>query len=191
MWHLGLASTDRAGLAQQRGAEMARKTSTYARKMAIRDSFGRVRHTAINPVTEAVVRQAIQENIERLRNEAGLQAFMGGDCARVVNMVGRMTYIVCHAAGCHGLGNEPEARILAGTASALGDMRGHMTHAVLEQQRNTLIAGLAAADRLMPRLSTWALAEGAIQLDALIASASGMGTSDVERALKRQISTAR
>lgn len=167
-----------------------RKASTYAKKMR-RDSFGRVRHMAINPVTEAVIRQNVNDDIERLRKAAGLQAFLGDDPAKVVNMVGRMTYIVCHAAGCEGLGDEPEARILAGTASALGDMRERLTHETLEQQRNALIAGIAAADRLLPRLSTWALAEGAMQLDALIASTNGMGTSDVERALKHQISPAR
>ena len=43
-----------------------------------------------------------------------------------------------------------------------------------------------AIDRLMPELSTWALAAGALQLDQLLASTAGMGTADVRRALKRQ-----
>ena len=42
---------------------------------------------------------------------------------------------------------------------------------------------LLPIDRLMPELSTWALAAGALQLDQLLASTAGMGTSDVRRAL--------
>lgn len=160
---------------------MTRKTSSYGRKLARRDAFGAIRHMAVNPVTEALVRQQIDADIERLRTAAGLQAFMGGDGAQVINLVGRLTYIVCHAAGHHGLGELPEARILAGTANALGDMRDNSTG--LEQARATLIAGLAAADRLLPQLSTIALAAGALELDALLASPHGLNTSDVAQAL--------
>ena len=52
-----------------------------------------------------------------------------------------------------------------------------------EKQRGAVISGLAAIDRLMPELSTWALAAGALQLDQLLASTAGMGTADVRRAL--------
>ena len=50
-------------------------------------------------------------------------------------------------------------------------------------QRGAVISGLAAIDRLMPELSTWALAAGALQLDQLLASTAGMGTADIRRAL--------
>ena len=55
--------------------------------------------------------------------------------------------------------------------------------------RGAVISGLAAIDRLMPELSTWALAAGALQLDQLLASTQGMGTADIKRALKRQEET--
>lgn len=97
-------------------------------------------------------------------------------------MCGRLVYIVCHAAGHHGLGESPEARILAGTANALAEMAE--SPQALEQQRGAVISGLAAIDRLMPILTTWALAAGALQLDQLLASTAGMGTADVRRALK-------
>ena len=105
----------------------------------------------------------------------------------VANMAGRLVYIVCHAAGVHGLGETPEARILAGTANALADLAE--SPASLEAQRGAVISGLAAIDRLMPELSTWALAAGALQLDQLLASTAGMGTADIRRALKRQEET--
>ena len=158
-----------------------RKTSTYARKRAHRDAWQRTRHEACNPVTEAVVRQRIEGDIQRLRTEAGLQTYMGGDAARIANMAGRLVYIVCHAAGMHGLGETPEARILAGTANALADIAE--TPAELDKQRGAVIAGLSAIDRLMPSLHTFSLAAGALELDNLLHSANGMGTADVRRAL--------
>ena len=161
-----------------------RKTTAYARKRAHQDAWQRTRHEACNPVTEAVVRQRIEGDIQRLRTEAGLQTYMGGDAARIANMAGRLVYVVCHAAWHHGLGETPEARILAGTANALADLAE--SPASLEAQRGAVISGLAAIDRLMPELSTWALAAGALQLDQLLASTAGMGTADIRRALKRQ-----
>ena len=158
-----------------------KKTTAYARKRAHKDAWQRTRHEACNPVTEAVVRQRIEGDIQRLRTEAGLQTYIGGDAARIANMAGRLVYVVCHAAGHHGLGETPEARILAGTANALAELAE--SPASLERQRGAVISGLAAIDRLMPELSTWALAAGALQLDQLLASTAGMGTADVRRAL--------
>ena len=158
-----------------------KKTTAYARKRAHQDAWQRTRPEACNPVTEAVVRQRIEGDIQRLRTEAGLQTYMGGDAARIANMAGRLVYVVCHAAGHHGLGETPEARILAGTANALADLAE--SPASLERQRGAVISGLAAIDRLMPELSTWALAAGALQLDQLLASTQGMGTADIRRAL--------
>ena len=162
-----------------------RKTSAYARKRAHKDAFARTRHEVINPVTEAVVRQRIEAQVQRLRTDTGLQAYMGDDAARIANMAGRLVYIVCHAAGLHGLGDTPEARILAGTANALADIAE--TPAELERQRGAVIAGLQAIDRLMPRLHTFSLAAGSMELDNLLNTANGMGTADVRRALGIQV----
>ena len=159
-----------------------KKTTAYARKRAHQDAWQRTRHEACNPVTEAVVRRRIEGDIQRLRTEAGLQTYIGGGAARIANTAGRLVYVVCHAAGHHGLGETPEARILAGTANALAELAE--SPASLERQRGAIISGLAAIDRLMPELSTWALAAGALQLDHLLASTAGMGAADVRRALK-------
>lgn len=161
-----------------------RKTTAYARKRSHQDAWQRTRHEACNPVTEAVIRQRVEGDIQRLRTEAGLQTYMGGDAARIANMAGRLVYIVCHAAGVHGLGETPEARILAGTANALADIAE--TPAELERQRGAVIAGLQAIDRLMPKLHTFSLAAGSMELDNLLHSANGMGTADVRRALGMQ-----
>ena len=161
-----------------------RKTSTYARKRRATSAWDRERHKHVNPVTEAVIRSRIEEDIQRLRTAVGLQAYIGEDAAMVANMAGRLVYIVCHAAGVHGLGETPEARILAGTANALADIAE--TPAELERQRGAVIAGLQAIDRLMPKLHTFSLAAGSLELDNLLHTANGLGTADVRRALGMQ-----
>ena len=133
------------------------------------------------PVAEAVVRQSIEEQIDRLRRGSAIHAYTGANAAMLANLAGRLVYIVCHAAGVHGLGETPEARILAGTANALGDIAE--TPAELDRQRGAVIAGLQAIDRLMPKLHTFSLAAGSMELDNLLHSASGMGTADVRKAL--------
>ena len=162
-----------------------RKTSTYARKRRATSAWDRERHRHVNPIKEAlivaVIRSRIEADIQRLRTAVGLQAYIGEDAARVANMAGRLVYIVCHAAGLHGLGETPEARILAGTANALADIAE--TPAELERQRGAVIAGLQAIDRLMPKLHTFSIAAGSLELDNLLNTANGMGTADVRRAL--------
>ena len=139
------------------------------------------RHEIINPVTEAVIRVRIEEDIQRLRTDAGLQAFMGDDAARIASMAGRLVYIVSFAAGLHNLGNAPEASILAGTANALADIAN--TPEELDRQRGAVIAGLSAIDRLMPKLHTLSLAAGAMELDRLVNNTEGMGPKEVRQAL--------
>lgn len=158
-----------------------RKTTAYARKRARQCAFDKNRHEVINPVTEAVIRSRIEKDIPRLRTAVGLQAYMGDDAARVANMAGRLVYIVCHAAGLHGLGETPEARILAGTANALADIAN--TPEELDRQRGAVIAGISAIDRLMPKLHTLSLAAGAMELDRLINTTEGMGPKEVRQAL--------
>lgn len=158
-----------------------KKTSAYARKRAHQSAFDRQRHNDINPVKEAVIRSRIEADIQRLRTDTGLQAYIGEDAARVANMAGRLVYITCYAAAVHQLEDTPEARILAGTANALGDIAG--TPAELERQRGAVIAGLAAIDRLMPKLDAISLAEGSLQIDSLLLRSKDMSTADVRKAL--------
>lgn len=155
--------------------------STHNLQATRKNAHQRRNHMAINPVTMAVVKRRILEDVERLRTAASLHAFMGEDGPTVVNLVARVVYIVCYAAGIHDLGRTPEASILAGTANALGDLAD--STAGLESQRNALIAGLAAIDRLMPKLSVAALAAGALHLDHLLLTTNEMTTKDVRTAL--------
>lgn len=156
-----------------------RKSSTYAKKRS-RDAWQRERYKHVNPVKQEIIQRQIKEDIERLRTGAALHAYTGANIALMGNLVGRLVFVTCYAARIHGLNETPEARILAGTANALGDLvAGHD----IERQRASIIAGLGAIDRLMPQLHTMSLAAGALELDKLLAQANGMGTHDVFSAL--------
>ena len=161
-----------------------RKTSTYTRKRRATSAWDRERHRHVNPIKEALIVAGIREDVERLRTGAALHAYTGANAQALANLAGRLVYIACHAAGVHGLGETPEARILAGTANALADIAE--TPAELERQRGAVIAGLQAIDRLMPKLHTFSIAAGSLELDNLLHTANGMGTADVRRALGMQ-----
>lgn len=160
---------------------MTRKTTTYTRRRQHQSAWQRVRHLSVNPVTEAVITANIDADIARLRTGVDMQAWAGSNAPMLVNLAGRLIYIVCHAARHHDLGESADARILASTANALADLAKRPTS--LEQQRASIQGGLLAIDRLLPHLNTWSLAAGALELDGLLQSTEGMGTADVHKAL--------
>lgn len=137
---------------------------------------------AHNRIAQALLRARLVDEVRQLRTRAGLQAYIGGDAARVAEDMGRLLYTVAFAAGIHGLGDTPEARILMGTAHALGDVAA--TPAALESQRAAIISGLAAIERLLPHIHELSLAAGAQHLDQLLTT-THMGTASVEQALRR------
>ena len=159
-----------------------RKTTAHGRKLQRESAIQAKKQDArLDQLAEDLICQQIASEIQSLRTDAGLQAYIGEDAARVANMAGRLVYITCYAAAVHQLEDTPEARILAGTANALGDIAG--TPAELERQRGAVIAGLAAIDRLMPKLDAISLAEGSLQIDSLLLRSKDMSTADVRKAL--------
>lgn len=135
---------------------------------------------AHNPVAQAMARQRIEADIRALRTRAGLQAHLGEDATVLADACGRLIFVVAYAAGLHGLHDTPEARILLGTASALGDVAG--IPASLEANRRAILSGLDACERLLPRLHTWILFAGARALDAILLERDFMA-SDVRAAM--------
>ena len=154
-----------------------KKTSKYARKRAHKSEWQLNRHKFVNPTVEAVIRANIEYDVASLKTGAALHAYTGANAAALCNLAGRLIYIVCHAAKRHGLDGTPEARILMGTANALGDLNENPES--MEKQRASIISGLSAIDRLMPSLHTYSLAEGALELDMLLEQGAGFGTQDI------------
>lgn len=136
---------------------------------------------AKNPIAQAVARNRVQADLRALRTRAGIQAYMGGDAALLAHECGRLVYVVAYAANLHGLQNTPEARILAGTANALGDVVE--CPGSLDAQRGAILSGLDACERLLPRLNTWSLAAGALALGDLLETRS-LHTGDVRAVLR-------
>lgn len=159
-----------------------KKTTAYGRKLARQDLWQKARHSFTNPVTKAAIRANIDADIACLRTGADRHAYIGANAPVLLNLAGRLVYIVCHAAREHGLEESPEARIMAGTANALADLAA--CPADMEKQRGAIQSGLAAIDRLMPKLHTWSLAAGALELDELLARGAGLGSKDVIHALR-------
>lgn len=52
-----------------------RKTTAYARKLSQQDPWQRTRHEACNHVTEAVILQRVDGDIQRLRTEATIPTY--------------------------------------------------------------------------------------------------------------------
>ncbi len=150
-------------------------------KHARREQMHRDDQVARNPIAQAVVRQRIEGEIRTLRTRAGIHAHLGGDAAALADACGRLVYVVAHAARLHGLEGTPEARILAGTASALGDVVAIPTS--LDANRPAVLSGLDACERLLPQLHTWSLTAGALQLDNILA-VRHFTTGDVQHALR-------
>jgi hypothetical protein len=164
---------------------MTRKTSSYTRNRQRQTPWQRERQKSVNAVKEAVMLTLINTDIERLRTGVDMQAWAGSNAPALVNLCGRLIYIVCHAARHHGLGESADARILASTANALADLAKRPAR--LEQQRASIQGGLLAIDRMLPHLNTWSLAAGALELDGLLQRTEGMGTADVRQFILKNI----
>lgn len=163
---------------QSFNGRQVRRMQAKAQRAAARSSKPAPRQRPVGPVHVATVRARIEADVQRLMTAAGLHCHIGDDPHQLANLFGRVVYIVCHAARAHGLHETPEARILAGSANALADVV--QTPAQLDQHRASITSGMAAAQRLLPRLDTWALVDGATELDELLAQGD-LGTGAVRR----------
>ena len=104
--------------------------------------------------------------------------------SKLANLAGRLLFITAYAANKKGLSDTPEANILAGSASALGDIAEGTTS--VEAQRGAVISGLAAVEHLLPKLTIKFIAEGQQYLEAMLASPHGLTHQDVIDVLERK-----
>lgn len=139
------------------------------------------RSTTLSPVAKALVKRDIMATIAKLRTDMGLQAYMGQDVNNIAQSAGRLFFIVAHAADAAGYGNTPDGSIILGAASALGDVVE--TPERLEQQRGAITSGLAAVDRLLPKLTAWQLADGAFAFERLLKDTAELRTTDLQKLL--------
>lgn len=135
------------------------------------------RQPRFNPVAAAVLRASIQRHVRELLLNAQLHAWTGYHVANLVNLSGRLGYIVLGAAEPSRLSSDnPDIRICLGLGSALADLT---SDGRLEQHRPAIQAGLLAIERLLPRLNAVALFDSAASLDARIKNGQGIDTDDL------------
>lgn len=139
------------------------------------------RSTTLSPVAKALVKRDIMATIAKLRTDMGLQAYIGHDVNNIAHSAGRLFFIVAHAANAAGYGNSPEGSIILGASSALGDVVE--TPERLEQQRGAITSGLAAVDRLLPKLTAWQLADGAFAFERILKDTAELRTTDLQKLL--------
>jgi hypothetical protein len=138
-----------------------------------------------NKVGFATLRAAIQRDVQRLRNDAGLHAWVGNNATNTLDNAGRLLWITLHAATRAGITADAlDVRILMGMGNALGDMRERGDP--LDVHRAAIQSGLLAVDRLIPYCTEMRLALAAAELDTMIQSARGLGTADLQRLLEPQ-----
>lgn len=144
------------------------------------------KYRASSPIEAVLLKKSIIEDVARLRTAAGLHAFMGADAGALLNLSGRLIFITAYALGKYDLEElPPEARILLGAANALGDLAERPQD--VEKHRVAVQSGLSAIDRLLPELSEWALAEGALKLDEMLKQPSGLTTAHIQKAMQKEV----
>lgn len=107
--------------------------------------------------------KALAEDLARIKDMAEWEAFAKtGNHADLIDTSGRMLWIVSTAAVQCGIPQyHPDMRIMAGAASALGDLAARPRE--IELHRPAIQSGLLAVERLWPHLNVWALARGALE----------------------------
>lgn len=115
---------------------------------------------ALTPVERAIlVHQWKQGGVS-----SRIHALIGEDSDRLVSGAGKVMYVVLGACAAAGLDHdEPDLRVLRGAVNALGEQAGEPE--VQEARRASIVSGLHACDRLLPRLTQRALADAALDLD--------------------------
>lgn len=124
-----------------------------------------------------MIRSRIRRDVSELKTSADLHAWTGANAAHLINSAGRMVWMVASAAVACGINeDDPDTRILRGMAEAVADLAADGR---MEFHRPSIQAGLLAVERLLPKCSDWALGTAALDLDRLLGTSQGMGTSDI------------
>lgn len=115
--------------------------------------------TGLTPYEKAVVRRAWEADIV----DASIHAFIGLDVRGLMQRAGGIIYAVmsaCEEAGIEQ--SEPDVQLLHEAGAAILEMPGQT--AIDRAQRDRVIAGLAASERLQPRLDTLSIRRAALEI---------------------------
>lgn len=123
-----------------------------------------------HPLKRGAILQQLKQDMEAIRTAAELQVWGSDHAAQMVNNLGRLFWIVDHAATrCRLPPETPELRVIAGAANALADLGRRQQD--IEHHRPSLLSGVLAVERLWPRLNPYALGIAAMDFDNAMAAA--------------------
>ena len=168
-----------------RQASQAKRQMQALQSNPIAIAVARSRHAA-RAHRQAQAEQELAERITRdvrgLQIDAGVHAWTGQDASRMVNLGGRLLYIVAHAAVAAGVpADHVDLRIMRGMSEALGDLVDNLDD--VERHRGSIQSGLGAIGRLLPQCAAFDLLAGSYDLDEKLHTTRGMSTNDVRQAM--------
>ena len=130
-----------------------------------------------NPIAAAVMKASVLKTVHQLKADAELQALFGDAAEALIQHSGQLLFAAAHAAELNKLpADMPELRIMRGMAHALGQLAEDRS--TLEQHRGSIQSGLAAIERVLPKLTAWGLGLGLIECERRVAL-DGFGTQDI------------
>ena len=115
--------------------------------------------TGLSPVHKAEIRRTWQAGIDK----ASLHAFIGEDPRALMRQAGSIVYTVVTACEDAGIdGNDPDVCMVHDAAKALLEQSSKMH--IEETLRKLIVDGLAACERLQPRLNPASLYRATLEV---------------------------
>ena len=148
-----------------------RKTTTYARKCALRR----------REQAKVIVIDQINADVASIKLDANIHCLTGNDAERLADRAGRICFIAAKAS--EGIADKStidvDARILRGMARALADIV--QFESALEDFRAAIHSGMEAAERMLTRCDRSAIAAAAVELEVLL-DRDGLWTRHIDQA---------
>lgn len=153
-----------------------KKLSTYGRKLAMRN------REAEQAKAQREFMDKLLADVRGLQIDAGVHAWTGDDGANMVNLSGRLCYIVTFAAAQAGVtADQLDMRIVRGMAEALGDFAADLDN--VERYRPAIQSGLAALGRLLEVCTPFHIILAADDLEERL-STTGITTHAIQAAME-------
>jgi len=141
-----------------------------------------------NPVTRSIIKSQIVASLTELKTLAERQALMGDSAETLIERSGVLLYAIADAVRDAGIPEtEPDVRILKGMGGSLELLARFPS--TLEDHRPAIQSGLAAIERLIPRLDITAIGCGFLNCRAAV-QREGFGAADIRQMLGGKAQTA-
>jgi hypothetical protein len=130
---------------------------------------------------EAETERELRRSLSELKTGAELQSLFGANPENLVRQAGILVFAVARACQLHrSAPDDADIRIMRGLAGSLEDLALHPGR--LEFHLESIQLGLAAVERLIERVSIFAVGHGLLDCKAVIAD-RGFGANDIHQML--------